>query len=191
MMMYDFDGRTPELSPDFGYVAPNATLVGAVTVAAGASIWFGAVLRGDAETISIGPGSNVQDNSVLHTDPGFPLLIEADVTVGHMVVLHGCRIGGGSLIGMGSVIMNGARIGRNCLVAAGTLVPEGKDFPDGSVIRGQPGRLVGPITPEHAEMMKRASQSYRARAQLYRTGLRAVSGGEPPPSPFVAGQPDL
>ncbi|ACI51108.1 conserved hypothetical protein [Gluconacetobacter diazotrophicus PA1 5] len=173
-MLYDFDGRAPDLSPEAGYVAPNATLIGAVTVAAAASIWFGAVLRGDGEAIVVGPGSNVQDNSVLHTDPGFPLLIGTDVTVGHMVVLHGCRIGDGSLIGMGSVIMNGARIGRDCLVAAGTLIPEGKDFPDGSVIRGQPGRIVGTITPEHAEMMKRASLSYRVRARTYRTGLRAA-----------------
>lgn len=171
-MLFEYDGQTPDLSAENTYVAPTATLIGAITVQAAASIWFGAVLRGDSERIVIGAGSNVQDNSVLHTDPGFPLEIAEDVTIGHMVILHGCRIGAGSLIGMGSVIMNGARIGRNCLVAAGSLIPEGKVFPDGSVIRGRPATLVGPTSPEHETMMKRASQSYRDRAHRYRTMLR-------------------
>ncbi|MBB2200475.1 gamma carbonic anhydrase family protein [Gluconacetobacter tumulisoli] len=171
-MLFEFDGRTPDLSAEVGYVAPNATLIGAITLGAAASVWFGAVLRGDSEIIAIGAGSNVQDNSVLHTDPGFPLEVGEDVTIGHMVVLHGCRIGAGSLIGMGSVIMNGARIGRNCLVAAGSLIPEGKSFPDGSVIRGRPGTVVGAVTAEHDAMMKRASLSYRDRARRYRDALR-------------------
>ncbi|GBQ25869.1 gamma carbonic anhydrase family protein [Gluconacetobacter azotocaptans] len=170
-MLFEFDGRTPDLSAETGYVAPNATLIGAITLGAEASVWFGAVLRGDSERIAIGAGSNVQDNSVLHTDPGFPLEVAENVTIGHMVVLHGCRIGAGSLIGMGSVIMNGAQIGRNCLVAAGSLIPEGKIFPDGSVIRGRPGTIVGPVTPEHEAMMQRASLSYRDRARRYRDAL--------------------
>ncbi|GBQ86315.1 hexapeptide repeat-containing transferase [Gluconacetobacter johannae DSM 13595] len=173
-MLFEFDGQTPDLSAETGYVAPNATLIGAITVGADASVWFGAVLRGDSERIAIGAGSNVQDNSVLHTDPGFPLEVGEDVTIGHMVVLHGCRIGAGSLIGMGSVIMNGARIGRNCLVAAGSLIPEGKIFPDGSVIRGRPGTIVGPVTPAHEAMMRRASLAYRDRARRYRDALRPV-----------------
>lgn len=171
-MLFELDGQTPDLSAEATYVAPTATLIGAITLRAGASVWFGAVLRGDSERIVIGAGSNVQDNSVLHTDPGFPLDIAEDVTIGHMVVLHGCRIGAGSLIGMGSVIMNGAQIGRDCLVAAGSLIPEGRIFPDGSVIRGRPATLVGPTTPEHEAMMRRASQSYRDRARHYREALR-------------------
>ncbi|GBQ22137.1 gamma carbonic anhydrase family protein [Gluconacetobacter sacchari] len=179
-MLFEYDGHTPDLSADAAYAAPTATLIGAVTLHAQASVWFGAVLRGDAERITIGAGSNVQDNCVLHTDPGFPLDIAEDVTIGHMVVLHGCRIGAGSLVGMGSVIMNGARIGRNCLVAAGSLVPEGKIFPDGSVIRGRPATLVGPTSPDHEAMMRGASQSYRDRAQRYRTALHPLHGPHAP-----------
>ncbi len=173
-MLYEFDGRRPEISARAGYVAPDAVLIGSVRLEADASVWFGAVLRGDSELISVARGSNVQDNAVLHTDPGWPLRIGEDVTVGHMVVLHGCEIGAGSLIGMGSVIMNGARIGRNCLIAAGTLISERKEFPDFSVIRGQPGKVIGTVTEAQIEMMRRGCLSYQDRAVLYRERLRRL-----------------
>lgn len=175
-MLFELDGVGPDCDPD-GFLAPTAVLVGRVRLGVGASVWFGAVLRGDAEPIEVGAGGNVQDNAVLHTDPGFPLLLEADVTIGHGAIVHGCRIGAGTLVGMGAIVLNGARIGRNCLVAAGALVPEGMAVPDGSVVRGVPGRVIGPVGEKHRAMLDATAASYRERARRYRAGLRPIEPG--------------
>mgnify|MGYP000169697338 CR=1 FL=1 len=130
------------------FIADDALVIGSVTLCVEASIWYRAVVRGDSEQISIGARSNVQDGAVLHADPGFPLTIGADVTVGHLAMLHGCTIGDGTLVGIKAVVLNGARIGRNCVVGAGALVTEGKEFPDGSMILGSPAKAVRQLTPE-------------------------------------------
>ena len=163
----------PEL-PEACWVAPTAVLVGNIVMAAGSSVWFGAVLRGDNEPIVIGVDSNIQDGSVLHSDPGHPLVIAAGVTVGHNVILHGCRIGDDTLIGMGSIILNGASIGRNCLIGAGALITEGKVIPDGSVVMGSPGKIVRQVTPEEVAGFTRSAQGYRANWQRFSRDLVAV-----------------
>jgi carbonic anhydrase/acetyltransferase-like protein (isoleucine patch superfamily) len=157
---------------DSAYVASSAALIGRVQLAARASVWFGAVLRGDEDTIFIGEGSNVQDNCVLHTDRGFPMTVGDGVTIGHLAILHGCIIGAGSLIGMGSTLMNGVRIGRNCLIGARTLLTEGKEIPDNAVVRGSPGKIVGEVTEAQIAMMQAGALSYRERAAQYRIKLR-------------------
>ncbi|MEY4694405.1 MAG: 2,3,4,5-tetrahydropyridine-2,6-dicarboxylate N-acetyltransferase, partial [Pseudomonadota bacterium] len=141
MALYQLDSHTPEVA-ESAWIADNAQVMGAVHLAANASVWFGVTVRGDTETISIGEGSNIQDGSVLHADVGKPLTVGKNVTVGHMVMLHGCTIGDESLIGIGAVVLNGAKIGKNCLVGAGSLVTEGKEFPDGSMIMGSPAKVV-------------------------------------------------
>jgi carbonic anhydrase/acetyltransferase-like protein (isoleucine patch superfamily) len=165
-MRVELEGLTPQIAED-AYVAPTACLIGDVRLGAQSSVWFGAVLRGDNEPITIGAGSNVQDNSVLHADPGFPLVLEENVTVGHLVMLHGCRVGSGSLVGIGAVVLNGARIGRNCIISAKALVPEGLEVPDNSIVRGVPGRIVGEVAEKHLAMMARAAQSYQHRIRRY------------------------
>jgi carbonic anhydrase/acetyltransferase-like protein (isoleucine patch superfamily) len=143
MSIYDLGASRVTLPGEGAYwIAPNATVLGRVELKRNASVWFGAVLRGDNDPIVIGENSNVQDLSVLHTDEGVPLIIGSDVTIGHQVMLHGCTIGDGSLIGIGSVVLNGARIGRGCLIGAGCLITEGKEIPDGSVVMGAPGKVV-------------------------------------------------
>ena len=175
MTLYALDGVAPAL-PASGdcYIAPGARLIGNVTLGEAAGIWFNAVLRGDNEPIVIGPGSNVQDGCVLHTDPGFPLTLGADVTVGHGAVLHGCTIGEGTLIGMGAVVLNGAVIGKGCLIGANALVTEGKEIPDHSMALGQPAKVIRPIDPAMAVELRRAAEIYRKRQQHYREGLVAV-----------------
>ena len=158
------------------WVAENATVIGNVCLAAESSIWYGAVIRGDNEPIVIGQGSNVQDGSVLHTDHGFPLTLGQGVTVGHQVMLHGCTIGDGSLIGIQAVVLNGACIGRNCLVGAGSLVTEGKEFPDNSLIMGSPAKVVRELTAEQAQRLKQSAANYVANAARHRDGLRRVEG---------------
>ncbi len=170
-MLYELDGVRPRLAENC-WVAPTAVLIGRVFLEAGASVWWGAVLRGDNEPITVGAGSNVQDGCVMHTDPGFPLTVGPGVTVGHMAMLHGCTIGEGSLIGIGAVILNGARIGRNCLIGAKALVPEGKEIPDGSLVLGIPGKMVGEVCPERIERMVTGTAKYVANAKRYRHGLR-------------------
>jgi len=145
MPVYSLDGVAPKLADD-AYVAPGAQLMGNVEMEAGSSVWFGAVLRGDNDLIKIGARSNIQDNSVLHTDPGMPLTIGEGVTVGHQVMLHGCSIGDNTLIGIGSTILNGTKIGKNCIIGAHTLIAEGKDIPDGSLVIGSPGRVVNAVS---------------------------------------------
>ena len=164
--------RVPTLPPDDEYwIAPTATVVGHVILKKNASVWFGAVLRGDNEPIILGENSNVQDNSVLHTDLGQPLTIGANVTVGHMVMLHGCQIGDGSLIGIGSIILNGAKIGRNCIIGASSLITEGKEFPDNSMVMGSPGKVVRTLTDEQAAGFAAGALHYVANWKRFKAGL--------------------
>jgi len=175
-MKYALGDDRPLAAGDDYFVAPNAAVIGKVTLETDASIWFGATLRADNEPITVGRGSNVQDGCVLHTDPGFPLTIGSGVTVGHLVMLHGCTIGDGSLIGIGSTILNGATIGRNCLVGAHTLITEGKEIPDGSVVLGSPGRIMRQVKPSDIETFTRAAQGYVTRYKAYKeTMAEAVS----------------
>jgi carbonic anhydrase/acetyltransferase-like protein (isoleucine patch superfamily) len=175
MSLYMLDGVAPELPPEGRFfVAPDASLIGRVRLREDANVWFGAVLRGDNEWIEVGERSNVQDHSVLHTDMGFPLTIGADVTVGHGVILHGCVIGEGSLIGMGATIMNNARIGRFCIVGANALIPEGKAYPDFSLIVGAPARIARALEPSAAEDLLRSARHYVENGRRYAAGLTKI-----------------
>lgn len=171
-MILALPGKPPRLGAR-GFVAPNATVVGDVVLGDDVSIWFGAVLRGDVERLTVGNGSNVQDNSVLHADPGAPLVLGTGVTVGHMVMLHGCHVGDHSLVGIGSVVMNHARIGANCLVGARSLVTEGKSFPDGVLIIGSPARVIRELTATEIAGLRASADRYVQRAAEYRAGLSA------------------
>jgi carbonic anhydrase/acetyltransferase-like protein (isoleucine patch superfamily) len=173
MAIYELDGDAPRIAAS-AYVADSAEVIGRVELADGASVWFGAILRGDNEWMRIGRGSNVQDGSVLHSDPGFPLTLGENVTIGHMVMLHGCTVGDGSLIGIGAVVLNGAKIGRNCIVGAGALVPEGKEFPDNALIFGAPAKVVRELSPEQADRVSHAANHYVENSARYRRGLRKV-----------------
>lgn len=173
MAIYQLGDDVPEIHPA-AFVADSATVIGKVHLAERASVWFGTVIRGDTDHIRIGRGSNIQDNSVLHTDAGIELLIGEDVTVGHQCVLHGCSIGDGSLIGIGAIVLNNARIGRYCLVGAGALVTEGMEFPDYSMIVGSPAKVLKTLTPEQAERMARGSTLYAERAGSYRHALKRI-----------------
>ena len=166
MSIYQLDQWRPEVHPS-AFVADSAQVIGQVSLGAEASVWFGCVVRGDTELISIGAGSNIQDASVLHADYGFPLQVGERVTVGHQVMLHGCCIGDETLIGIGAVVLNGARIGKHCLVGAGALVTEGKEFPDGSLILGSPAKVVRTLTPEQIEGL-RASALQRLAPEIGR-----------------------
>jgi carbonic anhydrase/acetyltransferase-like protein (isoleucine patch superfamily) len=174
MAIYQLGALAPRIA-DTAWVADSAVVIGNVELAEEASVWFGAVLRGDTETLTIGRRSNVQDGSVLHADHGFPLVLGEGVTVGHQVMLHGCRIGDGSLVGIQAVVLNGTRIGRHCLVAAGAVVTEGKEFPDGSLIMGAPARVVRPLTPEQIDGLKESAQHYVDNARRYRDGLKRMA----------------
>ena len=173
MAIYELDGVAPQVDAT-AWVADSAQVMGQVALAAGASVWFGAVLRGDCESITIGEGSNIQDASVLHADFGKPLVVGQRVTVGHQVMLHGCTIGDESLIGIGAVVLNGARIGKHCLVGAGALVTEGKEFPDGSMILGSPAKAVRQLTPEQIEGLRQSAQHYVDNAQRFARTLRRL-----------------
>ncbi|MFM8576439.1 MAG: gamma carbonic anhydrase family protein [Limnohabitans sp.] len=174
MAIYQLDDQTPQVDPS-AWVADNAQVMGAVTREADASVWFGATLRGDTETIQIGEGSNIQDGSVLHADHGMPLKVGKHVTVGHMVMLHGCTIGDESLIGIGAVVLNGAKIGRKCLVGAGSLVTEGKEFPDGSMIMGTPAKVVRTLTPEQMQGLRQSAVHYIDNARRFQAGLKKIA----------------
>lgn len=172
MTLLGLDGIAPSLpaNGDF-FVAPGARLIGRVTLGPGASVWFNAVLRGDGEAIAIGAGSNIQDNCVVHTDPGAPVEVGAGVTVGHRAILHGCRVGDGALIGMGAVVLNRARIGPRCLVGANALVTEDRAFEEGWLILGQPARAVRPLTAQEIAGLALSAERYRWNARRYRAGL--------------------
>ncbi|QGJ19825.1 gamma carbonic anhydrase family protein [Polaromonas sp. Pch-P] len=171
MAIYQLDKLTPAV-PASAWVADNAQVIGDVRLGEDCSVWFGVVIRGDTETITVGRGTNVQDNSVLHADMGVPLTLGEDVTVGHQVMLHGCTIGDGSLIGIQAVVLNHAKIGKNCLVGAGSVVTEGKEFPDGSLIIGSPAKAVRQLSPEQIEGLKTIAKHYIENAGLIRPGSR-------------------
>ncbi len=172
-MIYSLDGIAPDIDPT-AWVAPGAHVIGKVTLLAGASVWFGAVLRGDNERIIVGQGTNVQENAVLHTDWGYPLTIGDHCTIGHKAMLHGCIIGAGSLIGMGAVILNGVQIGHGCLIGAGSLITEGKVIPDGSLVMGAPGRVVRALDDDARAGLIASAKGYAANAARFRGGLAAL-----------------
>ena len=173
MAIYQLGDDAPRLAVT-AWVADSAQVIGRVSLAEGVSVWFGAVLRGDNEWITLGARSNVQEGAVLHTDMGFPLTLGDDVTVGHQAMLHGCSVGDGSLIGIQAVVLNGARIGKNCLVGAGAVVTEGKEFPDNSLILGSPAKAVRELTPEQATRIKLSSLHYVDNAERYRAQLKKI-----------------
>ena len=173
MAVYEVDGKTPQVDST-AWIADSAQVMGHVTLGPDASVWFGCVLRGDTESMTIGEGSNIQDLTVMHADHGLPLTIGEHVTVGHKVMLHGCTIGDESLIGIGAIVLNGARIGKNCLVGAGSLVTEGKEFPDGSMIMGTPAKVVRELTPQQIEGLRLSAQHYIDNARMFRATLKKL-----------------
>jgi carbonic anhydrase/acetyltransferase-like protein (isoleucine patch superfamily) len=175
MAIYELDGVAPRVAAT-AWVAESAHVIGNVELDADASVWFGATLRGDTELIAIGSGSNIQDGSVLHADHGMPLRLGKQVTVGHQVMLHGCTVGDGSLIGIGAVVLNGAKIGKGSIVGAGALVTEGKEFPDGAMLLGSPAKVVRMLSPEQQADLLRSADHYVRNAQRFRAGLRKVGG---------------
>lgn len=176
MPIYTLDGQAPELPPRGQYyVAPTAVLIGKVRLLPGASVWFGAVLRGDNEWIEIGPESNVQDLACLHTDPGFPLVVGRGVTIGHQAMLHGCRVGDNSLVGMGATMLNGSAVGANSILGAGGLITEGKVFGDGILLVGAPAKPVRSLDEKAAHGLRAAADVYVRRARRYEAGLVEVA----------------
>ena len=173
MALYQLGDESPRIA-DSAWVADSAQVIGNVELAEDASVWFGAVLRGDGEPIRIGPGVNIQDGTVVHADPGFPVTLERNVSVGHQVMLHGCTVGENSLIGIQAVVLNGAKIGRNCLVGAGALVTEGKEFPDGSLIIGSPAKVTRMLTPEQIAGLQRVAEHYVENAKRFRKDLKKI-----------------
>jgi carbonic anhydrase/acetyltransferase-like protein (isoleucine patch superfamily) len=175
MTVYSLDGKAPVLPSEINYWrAPNATVIGNVVLKNNASIWFNVTVRGDNDPIEIGENTNIQDGSVLHTDVGMPLIIGKNVTVGHMVMLHGCTIGDNSLIGIGSIILNGAKIGRNCLIGANSLITEGKEIPDNSMVMGAPGKVVRQISEAQIQMLTGSALHYVENWKRYDKGLITV-----------------
>jgi carbonic anhydrase/acetyltransferase-like protein (isoleucine patch superfamily) len=175
MPIYELDGQAPELPGDGSYyIADTAVLIGRVRLKTDASVWFGAVLRGDNEWIELGERSQIQDNATLHTDPGFPLIIGSNCVVGHRVVMHGCTVGDNSLIGMGATLLNGVKIGNNCLVGAGALVTEGKTFPDHSLIVGAPARAIRTLDEKALDMIRDGADIYVRRWKQYKKGLKRI-----------------
>lgn len=174
MTIYSLADKKPQLPPEGEYwIADSAVVVGDVILKPGASVWFGAVVRADNETMTIGENSNIQDLSVLHSDPGSPLTIGAGVTVGHKVMLHGCTIGDNALIGIGAVILNRAVIGKNCLIGANALIPEGKVIPDGSLVMGQPGKVVRELDEGQIQALRYSAEHYVQNWKRYATGLKS------------------
>jgi len=174
MAIYELDGVAPRLAAS-AWVADSAQVIGNVVLGENASVWFGTVVRGDTEAITIDAGTNIQDASVLHADFGQPLVVGERVTVGHQVMLHGCTIGDETLIGIGAIVLNGARIGKNCLVGAGALVTEGKEFPDGSMIIGSPAKAVRELSPEQIEGLRQSARHYMDNARRFQSGLRKLA----------------
>lgn len=173
MTLYALDGIAPDIAQD-SWIAPDANLIGKIVVEEGGSVWFGCTLRGDNEEIRIGTGSNVQENCVLHTDMGYPLVIGAGCTIGHKAMLHGCTIGENSLIGMGATVLNGAKIGKNCLIGANALITEGKEIPDGSLVMGAPGKVVRQLDEAAIEGLRKSAINYQKNMRRFRAGLVSV-----------------
>ncbi|MCL2713343.1 MAG: gamma carbonic anhydrase family protein [Alphaproteobacteria bacterium] len=175
MAIYELDGQAPDLPGEGNYfIAETASVIGKVRLKAAASVWFGAVLRGDSEWIELGEGVNVQDGTTCHTDPGFPLTIGANCTIGHNVILHGCTLEEGVLIGMGAIVMNGARLGRHCIVGAGSVITEGKEFPERSLIVGAPARVLRTLNPEQVARMGEGAKFYAANGARFGKGLKRI-----------------
>ena len=176
MTLYALDGVVPELPENDDYwIAPDANLIGRIVVMTGASVWFGATLRGDNEPIVIGEGSNIQENCVIHTDMGYPATVGRNCTIGHKAMLHGCTIGDDTVIGMGATVLNGAKIGNGCLIGAGALVTEGKVIPDNSLVMGMPGKVVRAIDEETRKANLNSAEHYRQRMRHFRDALAVVS----------------
>ena len=175
MALFALGGLTPQIDPDT-WVSHDANVIGNVVMQAGASVWFGATLRGDTEVIEIGAGSNVQENAVLHTDLGFPLSVGAGCTIGHKAMLHGCTIGENSLIGMGATVLNGAKIGRNCLIGANALITEGKEIPDNSLVMGSPGKVVRQLDEAAVAALRASALHYADNMRRFRGELRETAG---------------
>lgn len=165
-MIYSLGAVTPKIAKDV-FIAPGSFVVGNVEIASGASIWFGAIIRGDNEPMTIGEGSNIQDNCVLHSDPGFPLSIGRNCTIGHSAIVHGCTIGDGSLIGMGATVLNGAVIGQNCLIGAGALVTENTRIPDNSLVVGSPARVKRELSKEQLDWLHQSAPHYQANSKRF------------------------
>ena len=174
MASFELEGAKPESEGD-NWIAETATVLGRVVLKRNASIWFGAVLRGDNDPIIIGENSNVQDGSIIHTDLGSPTVIGANCTIGHMVMLHGCTIGDNTLVGIGAIVLNGARIGKNCLIGAGSLITENKVIPDNSMVMGSPGKVVRDVTAEQAQMLTASALHYVANWQRYAKTLKRLA----------------
>jgi len=175
MAIYELDGVKPQLPADGDYfIADSAEVIGNVRLQKKSSIWFGTVIRGDNELIDIGEGSSVQDNCTFHTDPGFPITLGKNCSVGHNAILHGCTIGEGALVGMGAIVMNGAKIGKECVVGAGALVPEGKEFPERSLIVGSPARVIRTLNDEQVKALTRAAPTYVKRSAQFKAGLKKI-----------------
>ena len=175
MPLYALDGVAPQIDPDVGWIAPSAVLVGDIVVGAEAGIWFGVVARGDIERVTIGARTNVQENCVLHTDSGYPLVIGDNCTIGHSAIVHGCSIGDNTLIGMGATVLNGARIGKNCLIGANALITEGKEIPDNSMVVGAPGKVIRQIDDEGVRALAASAERYVRNARRFAAGLVEVT----------------
>ncbi len=173
MTVYALGEHTPQIHDDT-WAAPDANLIGKVVMEQGASVWFGCTLRADHEEIRVGEGSNVQENCVMHVDPGFPLTIGKNCTIGHKVMLHGCTIGENSLIGMGAIVLNGAKIGKNCLIGAGALITEGKEIPDNSLVMGSPGKVVRQLDDAAAQRLTLSALHYQNNMRKFRDTMKAV-----------------
>ncbi|TLU67635.1 gamma carbonic anhydrase family protein [Thalassotalea litorea] len=172
-MIFQLDDHKPVIDSSC-FVADNATVIGRVTLKANASVWFNVVIRADNDTVTIGEGSNIQDASVLHIDPGFPLTIGKAVTIGHKVMLHGCDIGDGSLIGINAVVLNGAKIGKNCLIGANALVTENMEIPDGSLVLGSPAKIVKTLNEQQQQQIRSGAAHYVENAKRYKAGLKSL-----------------
>lgn len=172
-LILPFDGHEPEIHPD-AWVAPNASVIGKVRIAADANVWFGAVLRGDNEPIRVGARTNIQEGVVIHVDPGFPVTIGEGCTIGHHAIVHGCTIGDNSLVGMGATVLNGAVIGSNCLIGANALVTEGKVFPDNSLIVGAPAKAIRLLDDAAVAGLKKSADGYVKKWQLFATSLSVI-----------------
>lgn len=175
MAIYEIDGTAPQLAQKFCFIANNASVIGNVVIGEEVGIWFGVVIRGDNEPISIGARSNIQENSVLHTDPGFPVKIGEGCTIGHNATVHGCTIGDNSLIGMGAIVLNGAKIGNNCLIGAGALIAEGKEIPDNSLVVGAPGKIIRTLDEAGEMMLEKSAEIYVSNARRFAKGLVLVA----------------
>ena len=173
MTLYSLDGGSPQVDED-SWIAPDANVIGKIVIQEGASIWFGATLRGDNEEIVIGKGSNVQENTIMHTDMGYPLTVGEGCTIGHKALLHGCTIGDNTLIGMGAVILNGAKIGKNCLIGANALITENKVIPDGSLVMGSPGKVVRELDEQGIQGLRASALNYQQNMRRFRAGLAQI-----------------